>query len=31
MLGVMAAEAVAQAVVRAVTTAPTMGGVPGLR
>ena len=31
LLGVMAAEAVAQAVVRAVKMAPTMGGVPGLR
>lgn len=29
-LGVAASEAVAQAVVRAVTQAPTMGGVPGL-
>jgi len=29
-LGVAAAEAVAQAVVRAVKTAPTMGGLPGL-
>jgi L-aminopeptidase/D-esterase-like protein len=29
-LGVAAAEAVAQAVVRAVRNAPTMGGVPGL-
>jgi L-aminopeptidase/D-esterase-like protein len=29
-LGVMAAEAVAQAVVRAVKNAPSMGGVPGL-
>ena len=31
MLGVMAAEAVAQAVVRAVKMAPTTGGVPGFR
>ena len=30
ILGVAAAEAVAQAVVRAVRNAPTMGGVPGL-
>ena len=30
MLGVMAAEAVAQAIVRAVKLAPTLGGVPGL-
>jgi len=30
MLGVMAAEAVAQAIVRAVRLAPTLGGVPGL-
>ena len=29
-LGVAAADAVAQAVVRAVKLAPTMGGVPGL-
>lgn len=29
-LGVAAAEAVAQAIVRAVRTAPTLGGVPGL-
>jgi L-aminopeptidase/D-esterase-like protein len=29
-LGVAAAEAVAQAVVRAVKNAPSMGGVPGL-
>jgi L-aminopeptidase/D-esterase-like protein len=29
-LGVAAAEAVAQAVVRAVRNAPSMGGVPGL-
>ena len=29
-MGVAAAEAVAQAVVRAVKNAPSMGGVPGL-
>jgi L-aminopeptidase/D-esterase-like protein len=29
-LGVVAAEAVAQAIVRAVKLAPTMGGLPGL-
>jgi len=29
-LGVMAAESVAQAIVRAVKASPTMGGVPGL-
>jgi L-aminopeptidase/D-esterase-like protein len=31
MLGVMAAEAVAEAIVRAVKMSPTLGGVPGLR
>lgn len=30
-LGVVAAEAVAEAIVRAVRLAPTMGGVPGLK